>query len=174
MDAGEATERLASLVNAEADPALDSDELIRLLDQARTTDAAGNPPANRDATAWTADTELHVGTVVNVSGRYWIVRVPGTTGSVEPDWPDRSGYVRDPGQMIEDGSVTWFDNGTAWKPTWDMNRAAMLGWELKAGKASARYNFGTDDQRFDRARVSVSCREQAMVYRRKLAASAHT
>ena len=172
MDAGEAFERLKSLVDADTDPTLTTDELLRALRDGQVTDAAGNPPSNHDPGTWAAATAVKAGTViVDGNDRHWVVVIPGTTDAVEPVWPDRSGTLRNERITVADGGVVWADNGTAWRPTWNLNRAAVRGWELKAGKATSRYNFATDDQRFERAQVAASCREQADMYRRRLLGS---
>lgn len=68
--------------------------------------------------------------------------------------PDEDGYLR------SDGTATW-------TPTWDLNSAAAEGWRRKAGKAAARFSFGEDGQRFDRAQTYAHCITQADHYGRK-------
>lgn len=56
-----------------------------------------------------------------------------------------------------------------WVPTWDLNSSAAKGWELKAGKASARFAFTTDGQTFQRQQVLAHCNRMAATYRRRVA-----
>jgi hypothetical protein len=54
----------------------------------------------------------------------------------------------------------------AWVPTWDLDAAAADGWEIKAGRAAAGYDFGEDSQRFNRSQVHAQCMAMARLYRR--------
>lgn len=51
-----------------------------------------------------------------------------------------------------------------WTPTWDLNAAARMGWEIKAGRAAASFDFGEDSQRFNRSQVHDACMAMARLY----------
>lgn len=169
MDRDTAIERLRSMVAADVAPTLDDYTLNIVLDDAAVTDIAGNPPVNgASAGPWSALTAVLPGTVILAGDRYWLAALGGTTAATEPSWPDLSGIAVSPTRTMSDGGVRWVDNGTTWAPTWDLTRAAMLGWERKAAAASAMYDFGADDERFSRAQIAANCRAQADRYRRRL------
>lgn len=174
MDQATAVERLRSMVAADQTPVLAEDDLIRILDEAAIADIAGNPTVNTAGVAsWMASTAVVPGEVITEGGRFWRCIVGGTTDATEPTWPDLGGTARGE-QVVVDGTVRWSDNGTAWAGRWDMQRAAMIGWERKAAAAAALYDFQADDQRFSRAQVAASCRAQAAWYRARLASSTVT
>lgn len=57
-----------------------------------------------------------------------------------------------------------------WTPTYSVigvYRAAAAAWELKAAKATSRFDFTTDGQQFRRSQVVDHCHRQADMYRRK-------
>lgn len=54
-----------------------------------------------------------------------------------------------------------------WEPTYDLNSAAAAGWELKAGKAAADYDFSRDGASHARSQVQKMCLAQAALYRGK-------
>lgn len=175
MDRETVLGRLRSMVAHDTDPVLDEGDLQSVLDESAVTDLAGNPASNNeDAGEWAASTAVLPGTVIAVDDRYWVCVIGGTTGSTEPSWPSLAGTAVDPQRIVADGGVRWADNGTTWAPSWNLTRAAMLGWERKAAVATSRYDFQTDDQRFSRAQVAASCREQADRYRRRLSATTVT
>lgn len=60
----------------------------------------------------------------------------------------------------------------AWTPTWDLNAAAVEGWEIKAGRAAGDYDFAASGQRFNRSQVSEQCLKMADLYRRGVSGSA--
>lgn len=170
MDDATARLRLAAKVAADSDPVLTTEEFDELFAAARRADAAGNAPSNVDsAPVWQGSTVYAYGDVVTAApaaGRWWICLTPGTSASTQPVWPDQAG--RPPGIVeVADGTVVWLDAGTAWTPTWDLNTAAAEGWELKAGKAAARFDFGTDGQTFQRSQVIAHCHRMAATYRRR-------
>lgn len=53
-----------------------------------------------------------------------------------------------------------------WVETWDLNHAAMTGWEWKAGKASAGIAFSEDQQSFSVQQIYDHCMAQAHHYAR--------
>lgn len=169
MDRATALDSLNQMTEAESAPALAADELNRFLDEAALVDSAGNAPTNNpdDAGTWTADTAVVADIVIaDPGGRYWRCIVGGTTGAQAPSWPNLAGAAVDRSITVVDGSVRWADNGGTWAPAWDLNRAAMLGWEAKAGKASSGYDFRTDDQQFARSQIAAQCHAMADRYRR--------
>ena len=170
MDRTEALDRLRSMVAADDAPTLDETDLEALLDDAALYDAAGNDPANTEtAGAWAASTDVTPDTVIAVTGgRYWRCYAGGTTAAAEPAWPPLTGLVVDDCRRITDGSVVWVDNGTTWTETWDLNRAAMLGWERKAAAVATRFDVKTEDQQFSRSQIAKNCLDQADRYRDRI------
>lgn len=165
MDATAARAELESLVQADTDPVLDTDEVDQLLAAARRTDTSGNPPTNvSSADAHATATGYQAGDVVQAAGRWWRCLIAGTTGSPAPAWPDLT-YLAVTETKIVDGDVTWIDNGGEWSPTWDLRSAARSGWLRKAGKAAARFDFTTDGQTFRRGMTYAQCADMADRYR---------
>jgi len=52
-----------------------------------------------------------------------------------------------------------------WIPTWNINLAVSIGWELKAGKVAGAYNFSDMGQKFDRKQMYDNCLAMAKRYR---------
>lgn len=165
MDEATARQRLESLVQADQDPTLTTDEVDALMEDARRPDLAGNPPANveADTSAWAPSTVVLAGTVVRTTDRYLRSVVPGTTGTTEPVVL-LAGYPRDPGRTVLDGTVRWEDFGTEWSPTFDLDAAAARGWRLKAGKAAGRFDFAEDGQQFTRSQIMAHCSAMAATF----------
>ena len=166
MEEAAARAELEQLVAHDQDPTLSIAEVDVLLDRARRPDAAGNGPQNTPLTAgvWAAATGVLVGAVVLVGVRYWRVVVPGTTGTVAPNWPQLAGGGLTCTQVV-DGYVTWEDAGTTWSPTFDLEAAAARGWMLKAGKAAGQFAFGEDGQQFSREQITAHCQAMAATFR---------
>lgn len=175
MDETEARERLESMVSVSSEPALTVGEVDDLLAKARRVDPVGNPPSNVDtAPVWVASTGYVYGDVVTAdpaAGRWWRAIVGGTSGATQPSWPDLTSSSA-PGGQIDDGTVIWEDIGAEWAPTWDLDAAAAMGWELKAGKAAGRFDFTTDGQTFRRGQIIDHCQKMAATYRRRVSGSA--
>jgi len=55
-----------------------------------------------------------------------------------------------------------------WTPTFDLDRAAVAGWTLKAGKAAGDFDFTTAAGGFSRSQVVSSCLAMAATYRRRI------
>jgi hypothetical protein len=53
-----------------------------------------------------------------------------------------------------------------WASTYDLDAAVADGWEIKAGRAAAGYDFGEDSQRFNRSQIHDQCMAMARLYRR--------
>lgn len=172
MDRTEAVIRVGLLVDADVDPSFSSLDLERLVDDAARPDAAGNSPLNvASAATWQASTWYSYGDVVTAdpaADRWWRCVTPGTSGTSQPDWPDRAGLPPGAGSIV-DGDVTWVDAGTVWTPTYDLNAAAAAGWRIKAGRLAGRYDFQTDGQTFRRAQLLAHCRLMERMFRRRIA-----
>lgn len=50
---------------------------------------------------------------------------------------------------------------TEWVPTWNLAAGAAEAWRWKAGKASAHFDFSTDNQSFERSQIWDHCMQQA-------------
>ena len=174
MDEVSALTRLKRMVAFSEDPALDASALADLMLMAKRPDSNGNLPTNvSTAPTWVASTAYAPGDVVQpspVDGRWWRCAIGGTSDITQPDWPDLRGEERT-GRTVGDGFVTWEDAGAAWAPTWDLDAAAVEGWEQKAAIASGRYQFTTDGQTFLRQQVVANCHAQADRYRRQMGAA---
>lgn len=168
MDQATAATRLRSMVSWQDDPALTAGELEQLLDLAKRPDRAGNLPTNlsTSASTWTAATMYQAGTVIKTGTtllRYWMVLIPGLSGTATPSWPDLAGIPKSD-TLVADNSVTWRDVGMEWAPTWDLNAAAAEGWRWKAAKVAGRHDFATDGQTFAAGDLQAHCLEQAAVF----------
>lgn len=167
MDQTTATTRLKSMLSWTDDPALSQAELDDLLVIAKRPDKAGNLVTNvSTAASWAAATLYQAGTVVKTGSgllRYWMVLIPGQSGSATPSWPDLAGLPAT-STLVVDGSVTWRDVGTEWAPTWNLDAAAAEGWRWKAAKCASRTAFSTDGQNFQVQQLHAHCLEQAARY----------
>lgn len=56
-----------------------------------------------------------------------------------------------------------------WEPTWDLNRAAARGWDIKAGRASDHHAVTINGRVFSAQQVYEHCEEQARKYRKRIA-----
>lgn len=88
---------------------------------------------------WTASTSYAVGdrvvpTVPN--GRVYECRVPGISGTTEPEFPDTYGWKWE-GYLITEGAsnpqLAWVDMGPAHIERYDVRTATRAVWLLKAG-----------------------------------------
>lgn len=167
MDAAEARSRLERMVAFDVDPTLTTGEVDDLFADCARPDSAGNLPGNvSGAAAWASGT-ITVGTIVKGgTARWWVCVVAGVTGGTEPSWPDLSGSARTRA-TVADGGVVWCDAGGPWTPTYNLHAGASAGWELKAAKASDRFDFATGDQDFKRRQVWASCIDMAERYRKR-------
>lgn len=119
-----------------ADPALSTADVDRLLVLARRTDAAGNAP---DTYAeWTPSATRIVGDkrVPAVRNGYvYRVTVAGTSGAAEPIWPTTIAAT------VVDGGATWACDAVApWAGVWNVNAAAAQGLRWKAAKVAAEFD----------------------------------
>lgn len=165
MDEATARAELELLVQVSVEPALTDDDLDVLLSRARRFDNAGNSPTNvATAPTWAAATGYVAGDVIQAAGRWWRCVIAGTSAATAPSWPDLTDRALTE-QWVTDGDVTWVDNGGPWAPTWDLRAAARAGWTMRAGKASAMYDFTTDGQTFRRSMTFAQCMEMANQFR---------
>jgi hypothetical protein len=58
-----------------------------------------------------------------------------------------------------------------WSPTWDLRRAVVRGWRLKAAKAAGAYDLSTDGQGLSRSQIVSNCLRMADTYARGALAS---
>lgn len=155
--------RLERMTQASSAPGLSSSEIDDLLALARRSDADGNQPYSDWLATWDYDLGETTWPVPR-NGHVYIVTVAGTTGIAAPAWPTTSGAT------VADGTVTWTEAGLApWVPTFDLDVAAAEGWRWKAGKATARFNFAEDGQRFDRAQVYQHCVRMTEFFAQRMA-----
>lgn len=164
-------ERLSLLTDADCDPVLTVADLAQVLAASVRTDAAGNTSKNVDtAPTWAAGYVYAVGDVVTADpavGRWWICTTPGRSNVTQPVWPAAS-RSRPGDLMVVEDEVVWTFAGTKWTPTWDMNAAAALAWQVKSGRASSRFNFTADGQNFQRAQLFDHCRQMERSFRRRV------
>ena len=57
---------------------------------------------------------------------------------------------------------------TGWDPTWDLNRAAMDGWRLKAGKVAADFSFTADNASYSKGDVLANMERMVATYAAKV------
>lgn len=177
MDEAVAMERLMRLVDASSDPELDTSDVWALLREAKRPDAVGNLPSNvTTAPTWAASTAYSYGTVVTASpaaGRWWMCVQAGTSAVTQPSWPDITGPPTST-QVADGDDVVWADVGGRWAPTWDLDAAAVRGWELKMSRVAGRYDFITDAQTFNRGQMIDHFETMADRHRRRGMASIPT
>ena len=174
MDSAQAQARLERMVAASDDPILDSPTITDLLGIAARCDAVGNSPRNTvDAPIRTASTLYAVNDLVrqnSTTERWWTCEVPGTTSAsslpAPSGWPILD-YFRISDFTVYDGTVLWRDAGTRWQPTYDLNAAAAMGWEIKAASVASRFTFSADGQTYNRSEIHAACLMQADRYRRR-------
>lgn len=161
---------LTRMVAADEDPTLTQDELTTLLEVSQVIDAAGNQPrALTTVDEWAASTTYLAGDVIRTGQtpeRYFVAAVSGRSDTVEPSWPDLSGWPVTESTVTET-AVVWQDLGGTYKQTWDLQRAAAEGWRWKAGKVANRYSFTTDSQTFNRKELIANCLEMASRYQKR-------
>lgn len=132
------------------EPALSSDEITDLLGDSQR------------ASEWVTGTDYVVGDRVIPpvgNGHVYVCIQAGESDATEPDWPLSDSTMFDDGDDLQ-----WREDGPAPDPLWDLNSAAYHGWLLKAGKASADYDFQSSGQRFSRAQLIEHCFQMADRY----------
>lgn len=179
MNRATAARRLRTLVAADSAPCLDAAELDELVDYAASPARDGALPTNDGITATRATLTFYaagatIRSAVTGGGyRYWRARKGGYTGPGTLGFPELLGHPRT-GTQVYDQGVVWEDVGGEWEPTWNLNRAAARGWEIKAGKCAGAYDVTVDGQNMRRSTSAAACREQAALYRRRAAATLET
>lgn len=167
MNYSEAVSALRILLAADDEPVLDDVELAQMLKFGERCDMAGNSPLNLSSVlVYAIDEAYVVGDVVldGDTGRYWMALCSGTSTGVT--FPDMAGS-QVVSHTVEDGAVLWCDNGTRWRPTYDLNSAASWGWRVKAGKVSSKYEFQADGQVYSRQQWFAHCMELSKSFARK-------
>lgn len=168
MNWTEALTRLQRMVAYDVEPTLSSAEVLDLLKDAQRADEDGN--SFDSAPMWKAAYAYVVGDLVTPTTRnghlYRVTATDGSSGTTEPVWP-----TTDDATVTADG-VTYQEYGaTSWAPTWDLNYAAMNGWEWKANKATNTNQFIQDSRGTASDYTYLNCRRQAEEYRKKIQVS---
>lgn len=161
MTEAEAIARLATLAASGTFPTLTPDELEQALASARIVDPWGFDGLLE--TPWLPETAYEVGDTVVPSlrdGYIYVASQAGTSDSGEPTW-DATGTTTD-------GTVEWEFFAEGWQPTHDLNMAAAMCWEMKAGKTSDRAAFAVDYKTFSPQQVFDHCMKMADMYRAKV------
>lgn len=169
MDVAIAQARLERMVAASTEPVLDAAAIADILGLAARPDYMGNDPRNIPAVAVRASSTLYaINDIVRqdlTTERWWICEIPGTTRSTAPVWPVMT-YVPGPSDItVVDGPVIWRDAGSRWQPTYDLNAAAMHGWEQKAAAVAHRFNFAADSNQFNVSQIHAMCLTMADRYK---------
>lgn len=164
MERSQALSRLRGMCAADTPPELIDDEIDDLLLRATRADRYGAWPDTY--TEWRALANVTTATrsVPTIRNGHYYAPSVGRTGTTEPTWPATSGGI------VVDGTVTWTEQGaTTWLQTWDLNWAAMEGWDIKAGKVSDYAAFGADGQSFNPQQITERCAERSRYYRSRIA-----
>jgi hypothetical protein len=166
MDEATATTRLQSMTAWDSEPALTSDQITALVAFARRADDTFRWVD--DDASWAASTAYALAdrrAPLTRNGHVYQVSTAGTSGSSEPTWPTSAGAT------VVDGTVTWTEAGGSWAPTYDLNAAAAEGWRWKAAKVAGEFDFGTDQQTFDRTGKHDQCMAMALHYQKRVSGS---
>lgn len=141
--------RLARMVAMDEEPVLYDTDLLRLLDK------------HKRGSVWAAATAYAFGARVipaTRNGRRYVCVVAGTSGATEPDWP-----VTDSAR-VEDGTVTWEEEGLDWSDGYDLEAAAYEAWLEKAAIAASAHRFSDGGLSFDRQQLIEHCTQMAGRY----------
>jgi hypothetical protein len=172
-----ARQRLESALANTAEPILAADVVDDLLLASRVMDRYGTPP---DAyRSWRPNTAYLLGDLIVVADRgthdlqlggnsYAVFEAQdnGTSGAVEPTWPEQ-------GQSVVDGAggttITWLttDTITYWTGEYNVNKAAAAGWLLKAGLLSGTYGLTIAGNQLQRNQAYDHAIKQYLMYQRK-------
>jgi len=150
----------------DSEPTLTSGQITVLVAAARRADDTFRWFA--DDTSWAATTVYTLTTrraPLTRNGHLYEVSTAGASGASEPTWPTASGGT------VVDGTVTWTEVGASWSPTYDLNAAAAEGWRWKAAKVAGEFDFGTDQQQFDRTGKHAQCLAMAEHYQKRVSGS---
>jgi len=156
----QAIKKLSWMVQADAFPELDSNALGELIDE------------HKRFGSWTASSPYSVGdqivpTVPN--GRVYQCYIAGTSGTVEPNFPQIMYAV---GQNFQDGVVpqdgnplTWRDSGFVQQEIYDVRASAREGWMRKASIAANLLNTDDGATKVDLNKLIENCHSQAGKFR---------
>lgn len=161
MNEAEARARLSDLVAATVFPTLSTEQVDRLLRQARRIDNDGHLPS--ETPEWQPNTDYALDDILvptHHNGHTYKVTVAAKSGGVEPDWPTGSG------ESVSHAGVTYTEDGEEpWTPTYDFYRAAAEGWDIKAGMVSNRHAFGSNQGQYNPEQLFDHCTKMAKLYR---------
>lgn len=166
MDEATARTRIESMTAWDSEPKLTADQVDLLVAFARRSDTSFRWAT--DDTDWAAATVYVLAerrAPVSRNGHIYTITTAGTSGANEPLWPTTTGST------VVDGTVTWTEAGTSWAPTYDLNAAAAEGWRWKAATVAGQFNFGTDQQTFDRTGKHAQCLAMAEHYQKRVSGS---
>ena len=148
------------MVQADSFPELDSNALGELIDE------------HKRFSTWTASTNYVVGDQIvptNPNGRVYNCTIAGTSGTVEPNFPQIMYAV---GQNFQDGVVpadeyplTWRDAGFTQQEIYDVRAAAREGWMRKASIAANLLNTDDGATKVDLNKLIEHCHSQASKFR---------
>lgn len=61
-----------------------------------------------------------------------------------------------------------------WTATYDLNRAAAMGWEWKAGKVANQFNFSSEERsKYERSQVYNQCMASARAFKARIHGTAN-
>jgi hypothetical protein len=156
-----AIKKLSWMVQADSFPELDSNALGELIDE------------HKRFNSWEASIYYNVGdqivpTVPN--GRVYSCLIAGTSGTVEPSFP-QIGY--NVGQNIPDGTpvspinwgLTWIDVGFTNQEIYDVRASAREGWMRKASICANLINTDDGATKVDLNKLIDHCHKMASSYR---------
>ncbi len=186
MTVAQARTEIETFLQASAFPALTSTELDLLVGKAKRASQpftagvlTGSPILNQaplikpgsippdSFKEWVAATVYTVGqTVVPTprNGHYYTVQTGGTSGATQPNFPTTTGGT------VNDNGIIWVESGQAlWVPTFNLAYAIALGFDMKAAKVAAAYDFKSDDQSLSRSQMIEHFQALAKTWRAKSA-----
>jgi hypothetical protein len=156
-----AIKKLSWMVQSDSFPELDSNALGELIDE------------HKRFNSWEASIYYNVGdqiipTVAN--GRVYSCLIAGTSGTVEPSFP-QIGY--NVGQNIFDGTpvspinwgLTWIDVGFTNQEIYDVRASAREGWMRKASICANLINTDDGATKVDLNKLIDHCHKMASSYR---------
>ncbi len=148
------------MCQAEAFPELDSNALGELIDE------------HKRYSTWTASESYSVGDQIvptAPNGRVYQCYIAGTSGTVEPNFPQINYAV---GQNSQDGVVpadqyplTWRDTGFTQQEIYDVRASAREGWMRKASIAANLLNTDDGATKVDLNKLIENCHAQAAKFR---------
>ena len=98
----------------------------------------------------------------------WLARTAAADQFPTLDGADLYGILDDAKRADSNGIAP---SGATWVPTWDLATAARDAWRVKAGRATAAYDFTTDGQMFSRSEVHKMCMAMADEWRGRVLSS---